>query len=544
MENEIVCQGVDCIEQIGVEFYEKENESLCLTCAFKRGYGVRNRKRKNYWHCDRHEKLVRYYCETHDKEACQACFIVQHNNCNMIDIDDAIANKRDELGKVAKSAAEKREGMCRKLEEFELASVEHLKRVEDEVNSFYDEHLGKAEERAKRELVEIERDADEEIRKIIEMKEERKRRSREHAERRRQSCEDQRRKVLQDAEDVRSKYLATVEKVTNKTKALVRSACEYKDEMIHLLQQRDRKVLSDAKRVTDLTTETVSAAQMQCDMIKKNADNFSSVKFRGPEMGPGSPMCGRLGDYHGNWECISTVKIPDHVKIPGIFGCVSENEIAFKDSLVGTVYTLNLGDGETKEILGPECGTPVCSCALLEEDVIVCGEKYERCVGDTHLRCVSRYWKRQGEWKLVSDNVVGIQGDTPTGNVYVDVDTSGKILAAEPSGSNIYVIDPTDGQCEKKIKLENLSSYGRVLSFSSGTLLVKGTQFYVIERSGAVRNVIQNEEWGKPRCVVDPITDLVYVTYRDTENECNLVDEVSSDGVIQSRRIIEYPAGR
>ena len=128
MANEAKCRGLYCKEEIGVEFYEKENENLCLNCAFKRGYGVRNRKRNNYWHCDRHEELVRFYCENDDKEACQACYVVNHNTCQMIDIDDAIAKKREELAKLAQSAAEIEEGLCRTLDACKLDSVGPSKR--------------------------------------------------------------------------------------------------------------------------------------------------------------------------------------------------------------------------------------------------------------------------------------------------------------------------------------------------------------------------------------------------------------------------------
>ena len=78
---------------------------------------------------------------------------------------------------------------------------------------------------------------------------------------------------------------------------------------------------------------------------------------------------------------------------------------------------------------------------------------------------------------------------------------------------------------------------------SSGDIVVKTGwhEFTVISRLGEEKAVKHCDEWvWSAWCCVDKLTDTLYITYWDAEHKMYIVDQVSCDGTVQARRIVEY----
>ena len=126
--------------------------------------------------------------------------------------------------------------------------------------------------------------------------------------------------------------------------------------------------------------------------------------------------------------------------------------------------------------------------------------------------------------------------------VDVDVDRDGMILAAQYDASNIYVINPDDGKILNTVTMQGKVVRGGIQALSSGDIVVETGQdeFTVISRSGEQKAVIHCDEGCGSWYRVDKLTDTLYIKYTDIKLDIYAVDQVSCDGIIQARRIVEY----
>ncbi|XP_011664458.1 uncharacterized protein LOC105438403 [Strongylocentrotus purpuratus] len=198
------------------------------------------------------------------------------------------------------------------------------------------------------------------------------------------------------------------------------------------------------------------------------------------------------------------------------------------------ISVLNAQRKSLKEIVA--CGV---SCAPIDSNVIVCGKRRRDCEGDSVDGCITLYDR---QWKMIRDISIPKNNSPDDTSVYVDVDRDGMILAAHFDMSNIYVINPADGKILNTITMQDKVVRGEIQALTSGDIVVKtgNDQFTVISRSGEEMAVIHFDEWCGSRCRVDKLTDTLYIAYWDTEHTIYAVDQVSCDGIIQARRIVEY----
>ncbi|XP_041466130.1 uncharacterized protein LOC121416738 [Lytechinus variegatus] len=115
-------------------------------------------------------------------------------------------------------------------------------------------------------------------------------------------------------------------------------------------------------------------------------------------------------------------------------------------------------------------------------------------------------------------------------------------LVNQDDQSNIYVINPANDEIVNTITLKGKKLRGEIQALSSGDIVVKtGYNTYtVISRSGEEKAVIHCSEWCASECRVDKLTDTLYIAYRNKARTAYAVDQVSCDGIIQSRKIVEY----
>ena len=154
--------------------------------------------------------------------------------------------------------------------------------------------------------------------------------------------------------------------------------------------------------------------------------------------------------------------------------------------------------------------------------------------------CITLYDR---QWKVIRDISIPRNNRYGVTSVYVDVDRDGMILAAEFNQSNIYVINPADGKIVITITIQGKQVFGEIQALSSGDIVVNtgDNEFTVISRSGEEKAVIYYDDWMSSWLHIDKLTNTLYITYTDDESSTiYAVDQVSCDGIIQERNIVQY----
>ncbi|XP_041465902.1 uncharacterized protein LOC121416471 [Lytechinus variegatus] len=245
--------------------------------------------------------------------------------------------------------------------------------------------------------------------------------------------------------------------------------------------------------------------------------------------------------YVGKWERVKSINMQSVVIYPCVRGLVSDDEICAQDGDSNDMYVTNINTQHTEKVI--DGGALITSCAPIESNVIVCGKERDDCAGDRLDGCITLYDR---QWKVIRDISIPMSGVARYCSVCVDVDRDGMIIAGQLAQSNIYVINPATDKIINTITMQSMAVWGEIQALSSGDIVVKtGIEYTVISRSGEKKTVINCDEskWGLSVCRVDKLTDTLYITYWDRARNTHdtiAVDQVSRDGIIQARRIVEY----
>ncbi|XP_063967552.1 uncharacterized protein LOC135157046 [Lytechinus pictus] len=301
------------------------------------------------------------------------------------------------------------------------------------------------------------------------------------------------------------------------------------------IKQQDETLVNEAPQVLASIDENVSLNFHQdvSDCLDRIQSEVERVTFEEGEAG---------GEYYcridiGKWELVKSIHIPSVVNEPWVPGLISDDKICVENQRSNDMYITCISTAHTQKVIDGVTNMDITSCAPINSNVIVCGKWRCDWKGDRLDGFITLYDR---QWKKIRD--ISIPRNGGGNSVYVDVDRDGMILAAECSQSNIYVINPDDGKIVHTITMQGKRVFCEIQALSSGDIVHVKTSFNkytVISRSGEEKAVIHCDDWEESKCGIDKLTDTLYITYRVAGNSY-AVDQVSRDGIIQAKRIVEY----
>eukprot|EP00057_Strongylocentrotus_purpuratus_P027569 XP_011682043.1 PREDICTED: uncharacterized protein LOC105446665 [Strongylocentrotus purpuratus] len=520
---------------------------------------LRTRKGHNMtWSCDIHRKPIKRYCKEHKIPVCHPCATKEHYHkpCKLDDIEDVILERRRKLDDKQLEIEEMKKQLktlSSKLESTATSASKHLQSVNDELKVAFEDKIQSVKDKEKRSICLINEEADEEIQIIYEKEEadEEMQIINEKRERRIISCHEeaeQQQLIFKESQaKVESETKAISEAVSNKMKYLKTknlhssSIVDNIGAKIKRIKQEDKTLVNETPQVIATLEDNAIVHQDVMDCLCRIQREVQRVKFVEGEVG--GEHYGRIDGYIGKWELVKSIHIASTVNQPVVCGSISDDEICVLDETNNATYVTNISTEHTQTVTEGGSNMYITSCASIDSNVIVCGVWRKDFTCDSLDRCIAlcdRHWMMIRNISLPRNN----PKKRKYNDVHVDVDMEGMILAAPYDQPNIYVIKPAGGKMEKTITMQSKVVMGEIQALSLGDIVVNTgcVEYTVISRSGEVKVVIHSDEWESSQCHVDKLTDTLYITYWDTERNIYAVDQVSCDGIIEARRIVEYEA--
>ncbi|XP_041466290.1 uncharacterized protein LOC121416838 [Lytechinus variegatus] len=513
-----------------------------MAARFPKGNQVQLRPRKGHdmtWSCDKHGGPIAFYCKKHGLFVCDRCAIKEHcqKPCELDDIEDVIFERRKKLDEKRPEIQELQKQMKAldlKIKTALAFSDTNLQTVNNNIQASYHDKIKSVEEKEDRMIRVINEEADEEIRLVNEKREKRIKDCNTEREKERKIIKDKEAKLLSDAKKITEIVSKKIKDLINTSQHVINTITNI-ELTITRINQDDEILVNEAPQVLASIDENLSLNVHQdvTDCLHQIENAIQGVKFVEGEVG--GEYYGRIDGYIGKWELFKSIHIPLVVNDLEVRYFVSEDEICVQDVDNYNMYITNIYTQHTEKVT--DGGEWITSCAPLDSNVIVCGKERWDCTGDRLDGCITLYDR---QWKVIRDISISRIGYNKA--LYVDVDSDGMIIAGQSYQSNIYVINPANDKIVNTITMQGKTVWGVIQALSSGDIVVNtGNNTYtVISRSGEAKAVIHCDEWGSSRCRVDKLTDTLYIAYRDKERNTYAVDQVSSDGIIQARRIVEY----
>ncbi|XP_041465939.1 uncharacterized protein LOC121416513 [Lytechinus variegatus] len=511
-----------------------------MAARFPKGNQVQLRPRKGHdmtWSCDKHGEPIAFYCKKHGLSVCDRCAIKEHcqKPCELDDIEDVIFERRKKLDEKRPKIQELQKQMKAldlKIKTALAFSDTNLQTVNDNIQASYHNKIESVGEKENRMIRVINEEADEEIRLVNEKREKRIKDCHIEREKEQKIIRDEEEKLLSDAKKITEIVSKKIKDLTNKSQHVINTIKNIESNITRM-NQRDETLVNEAPQVLASIDENLSLNVHQdvSDCLHRIENAIQGVKFVEGEVG--GEYYRRIDGYIGKWEIVKSIHIPSVVMC--VCGLVSEDEICVQDGDNNAMYVTNINTQHTDKVLDGR--VHVTSCVPIDSNVIVCGKKRMGSMDDRLDGCITLYDK---QWKVIRD--ISIPRNGIGTNVTVDVDRDGMILAAQIDQSNIYVINPADDKIVNTITMQG-KVRGVIQALSSGDIVVNTgyDKYTVISRSGEEKTAIHCDEWYQwSQCHVDKLTDTLYITYWDGARNTYAVDQVSRDGIIQARRIMEY----
>ena len=472
----------------------------------------------------------------HDVSVCHLCATINHQRpCELQDVNDAIAEKKQQLLDLRATARDKT--MWKKYgDEIRLCGEDaknHLKSVQDQVYSLIDDEIKKVKDRAQNEAAVINKEADDEIRRINEKREKRLKQCNEDAENQLKVIEDKQRVIHSDV----TMIYDTIQTKINDLQKQARDVMESIDttaQRIEALLQDDKEIVSGVQEmIASLTDKLGKTEEGVVEHITRTVRGVRFIEGVGKEK-----YNGRIGGYDGKWELSETISNPR--KDAFIVGRISDTVIMFPNSFPQPIfYAMDLTDKiVTENIISSNELTFTWSCALLNEDTIVCGmgSTLESPTTNT-LDDVIRLYDKQ--WNLIKSISLPRNAKNPVSAIDV-VGKDGMIIAAERKQAKIYIINPTDGgivdtiTCKRKIFLCGTLSSGDFIALPSPRI----DKVLIIDRKGTQREISVGGT--VYHCAIDPLTEDLFQVYNREGQDVFIVDHLKSNGEVKARDILEY----
>ncbi|XP_041467531.1 uncharacterized protein LOC121417864 [Lytechinus variegatus] len=546
------CEGNECQSMTDLTYYVEEKKRLCDDCASKEGCIARVKRGVPNIYCEEHDEKVKLYCKSHGKALCAFCALDHLDPCVRQNMDVAIGDLQAKLTSIKEKGRDKlKEGRLYEgeIDQCTKDTDTHLQALKDEVNSIFKEAINTDKVKEKMEADKINQEFDdqnqvlqEEIMKINEkIRKNNEERVKElklihtNAQIRQRHMDNKKIGLHRDIDNI-------VKEKDRKIRELMKSlqddtkTIENAIQTIDTVLEDDKNIVKDGHRVNMSVSDKLKKPLYKND-VKQITDRISGVRF---VKGVGREKYdGRIGGYDGEWMLSDTISVKDKITYPYIVGCIDECNVIITD-LASDNHTYML-DMNTKQIERVITGTDtswVRSCALLNDDKIVCGRLCEGCTGDSLTGCISVYDR---QWMRINDVTIPRNTTTYFSRVYVAVDRDGMIIAAEWYQSKIFVINPADSKIVNTITCKEDVVMRGVLS--SGHIIAQPCPFdervLIIDRQGGQREIPHSDVICDVR--VDPITDDLYVVTSDDKYKTCMIDQVMSGNEVKMRRVTSFP---
>ncbi|XP_041479257.1 uncharacterized protein LOC121426911 [Lytechinus variegatus] len=562
VEKGAVCEEADCESITDVTFYVKEKKKLCHDCALKKEcIGIVRRGAPNLF-CEKHEKIMDLYCRTHNVALCYSCALTDHRReqCVQEDIMIALKNNREDLSILKNRASDKSE-LCRiygnEIHKTRHAKDEHLQTIQNYIDSEIENAIERDRDREKEDADKINSEIDgenedfqdeirklqEEIRKLEDKieknNEERGTRHEENrsiAEKRRKPIIDKQRILHGDIHNIAQMIERKIGELEKSWQDDTKSAEKAKETLDRILKD-DKNIVTDGHRVHASVSEELKK-QLNEGEVKEINRVVSGVRF---VKGVGREKYdGRIDGYDGEWKLIDTINVTDKMKYPRIVGCIDEDKVMITDFTIGGTHTymLDLNSKTTQRVINGSDTSCIISCAVLNDDKVVCGRCIIGCTGDSLPGCISVYDR---QWNHINDVTIPRNTTRTDVAVRVAIDQDGMIIAAEDGQSMIYVINPANDEiintitCKEKIVMCDVLSSGHIIARPSPP----DRRALIIDREGDHREIPHSDVI--LNVCVDCMTDDLYVVTSDDEYKTCVIDQVMSEGDMKKRRVASFP---
>ena len=544
------CQGSGCTEISHIEYYVKQRQRFCRACASKMGCHLVERTARRLSACEKHTDPVRFYCETHHQEACHVCITLCHrsDDCKVVYLDEVVDEDMCVKLKDVHRTAEAKRALLKfqigKIDRCKKSAQNHFESVEDKINSIADSEINSERKFEEDEIIRIEKEAEEEIRKVKARMEERKRVSLEESEKRRSCIESRRHELLREVMNIKSKYIGKMHELEEVTRVTSQTLQDSMQKIKNLLENHE-EILKAAGALIDSVQDILDGVSVQGDEAEKITSEIERANIY---IRPGcrsSSVQGREVGCCDGWEEIASFESD------AVIGCLGENEICIGDGQDLHVFDANTC--ETQTLTGCDGAKHTRSCSLVAEDLVVCSNKYGAWKTSGPIALYDRQWRLV---KWVKRIPFPIRAQNPFSIVSVSPGRDGTIVAVQYGQSDIHVIDYRAGKIARTVTVNDRIVKGRISVLSSGDFVFLSCirddtdrsrdDVVITSGTGAIQRVIVDPGWGDPTylsCTVNPVNDMLYVTYIDPEGLHRWVDEVSKDGVTTRKRIVKYPVG-
>ena len=495
------------------------------------------------WSCDIHGEPIAFNCKKHDVPICHRCATKDHGQkpCELDNIEDVIFERMrrlDDKKQEIEEAKKQLKTLGPRLESSATSARNHLQTVKNEIQSTHNEKSKSVKNKKETKIRLINEEADGEIRIINENRDRRIKACNAEIEKQQLIIEESQAKLFSEIKAISEVVSKKIKDLKSKNQHAI-GTLDNIDAKIKRIKQEDKTLVNAALQVLASLDDNLSLIVYHDvnDCLELIQCEVQRVKF--VEVEVDGEQYGIIDGYIGKWELVKSIRIPPIVDNPWVRGLISDDEICVVDVDEDSynVYVTNISTEHTEKVIGEDDSVSITSCAPIDSNVVVFGKWRRGFTGDSLDGCITLYDR---QWNVIRD--ITIPRNSSSNSVYVDVDRDGMILAAQYNQPNIYVINPADGQIVNTITMQGKVVSNEVQALSSGDIVVKtGTNgFTVISRSGEEKSVIHSDEWNWPLCRFDNLRDTLYITYWDKKHNTCAVDQVSCDGIIQARWILEF----
>ena len=224
------------------------------------------------------------------------------------------------------------------------------------------------------------------------------------------------------------------------------------------------------------------------------------------------------------------IELPNSIRFPRICCSNDDDELFIADSDSGSLFTLNLDNGEVVKIVQATEKMAVSDCKMVNSRELVLGNLASGCLN---------LCNHSGEFL----DEITLPLKKSMKEVCVGTSPAGLIYAAKGGDSDIVVVNSQTRKYVGTICLHGKTVLRGIQETSSGKLVVQTdwAEFTVIDTSGQ-QETVQEGSWFQATCAVHPTRDLLYVFYSHSSGDTQTihVDEMATTGEIRRRNILSF----